>query len=91
VGSLFGWVVHFSAERRFGKIRGDRQEFFVHRDDLVDVLTLTPGQRVQFQVVKDERGPRASAVMERMSQPRSLTNSRQRKWARMRLTSEGQQ
>jgi len=62
MGGLLGWVVHFNSQRAYGKVRADRQEVFVHRDDLLDVLTLTPGQRVEFRVVETERGRRAIDV-----------------------------
>jgi len=62
MGGLLGWVVHFNSQRAYEKIRADRQEFFVHRDDLLDVLTLTPAQRVEFRVVETERGRRAIDV-----------------------------
>jgi cold shock CspA family protein len=62
MGSLFGWVVYFNAQRHFGKIRGDRQEFFVHRDDLVDVVSLERNQQVEFEPTEAPRGPRAVNV-----------------------------
>lgn len=62
MGGLLGWVVQFNAQRAYGKIRADRQEFCVHRDDLLDVLTLTPGQRVEFQLIETECGRRAIEV-----------------------------
>ncbi len=61
--SLRGHAVHFNTERGFGKIRGDnRREYFVHRDDLSDVLSLKPGQQVEFDPTESLRGPRATDV-----------------------------
>jgi cold shock CspA family protein len=58
-----GWCVHFSACKGYGKVRGrDHVEYFVHRDELVDVLTLRPGERVEFDPIDTERGPRAVSV-----------------------------
>lgn len=60
---MTGHCVHWNAGRAFGKIRGDdRREVFVHRDDLVDVLALTRGQRVEFDPTEAPRGPRATRV-----------------------------
>jgi hypothetical protein len=50
-------------QNTYGKIRGfDRISYFVYVDELVDVLTLHPGQRVEFKPVAAEKGPRAEAV-----------------------------
>ena len=50
-------------DRGFGKITGsDRRSYFVHQDELVDLLELKPGQRVQFEPCESARGPRASTV-----------------------------
>ena len=49
--------------RGFGKITGsDKRHYFAHRDELVDVLELKPGQRVEFEPSESARGPRASTV-----------------------------
>jgi cold shock CspA family protein len=56
-------VLHFDGRRGFGKLWSiERRSVFVHRDDLVDVLALEPGQRVEFDVVESDRGPRAANV-----------------------------
>jgi len=50
-------------DRGFGKITGsDRRNYFVHQSELVDVLELKPGQRVEFEPSESARGPRASTV-----------------------------
>ena len=36
---LTGWTVHFDEQERYGKLRGDdRHEYFVHREDLIEVV-----------------------------------------------------
>jgi CspA family cold shock protein len=58
-----GRVHHWDVARRFGKITGDDgRVYFVHRDDLTDVLALTPGQRVTFEPIETDKGPRAANV-----------------------------
>jgi cold shock CspA family protein len=59
-----GKVVKYDAARAFGKLWAvGHGAVFVHRDDLLDVLTLTPGQRVTFRLVDTGRGPRAVEVL----------------------------
>ena len=60
---MTGKVVKYDVHRAFGKawVVG-YGAVFVHRDDLLDVLTLTPGQRVEFRVVETERGLRGIDV-----------------------------
>ena len=58
-----GRVHHWDPRGLFGKITGDdRVVYFVHRDDLVDVLALAFGQRVEFSPLETPRGPRAIEV-----------------------------
>ena len=57
-----GVVRHFDQAKRFGKIEARHGVFFVHAEDLIDVLSLDPGQRVVFEAVDSARGPRATNV-----------------------------
>jgi cold shock CspA family protein len=60
---MTGKVVKYDVHRAFGKVWAvGYGAVFVHRDDLLDVLTLTPGQRVEFRVVETERGLRGIDV-----------------------------
>lgn len=60
---MTGKVRHWDVRRRFGKLTGeDRREYFAHVDDLLDVLGLTPGQRVTFTPAESPRGSRAVDV-----------------------------
>jgi cold shock CspA family protein len=55
--------VKYDIGRAFGKVWVvGRGEVFVHRDDLIDVLALRPGQRVELCVIDAGRGPRAIDV-----------------------------
>jgi cold shock CspA family protein len=58
----YGHVVHWNGA--YGKIRGDdRREVFVHVTELIDVLELRRGQRVEYEDVASPRGPRAINVV----------------------------
>lgn len=60
---MTGIVHHWAAGAGYGKITGaDRRAYFVHRDDLLDVLELPIGQRVKFTPLDTVRGPRAVDV-----------------------------
>ena len=60
---MIGRVVKYDERRCFGKLWvSGYGEVFVHRDELIDVLVLTPGQRVTFRVVETERGLRGVDV-----------------------------
>jgi cold shock CspA family protein len=48
--------------QRFDEIDAAKRPHFVHQDHLVDVLALSPGQRVTFELIETERGPRAVNV-----------------------------
>ena len=62
-GVVRGVVHHWDRARGFGKIGGeDRRTYFAHRTELLDVLDLTSGERVEFEPVENERGPRAANV-----------------------------
>lgn len=64
--AVIGTVKRVVPERGFGFITGeDGQEYFFHRTALSSSLsfeTLTPNQRVSFEVESSDKGPRASRV-----------------------------
>jgi CspA family cold shock protein len=58
-----GTVKFFSEGKSFGFIAGDDgQEYFVHRSGLEEGVTITEGDRVSFEVVQGDRGPKAEKV-----------------------------
>jgi cold shock CspA family protein len=59
---LRGVVRYWNDERRYGKIAADRVTYFVHGNDLVDVVALRRGQQVRFQSSASPRGPHAVNV-----------------------------
>ena len=61
---MTGIAHHWDQARRFGKVTGvDRREYFCHVDELVDVLHLAPGQRVEFAPSQTARGRIRSICM----------------------------
>ena len=64
---MTGRVLVWFPERGYGKIRGhqgaDRRSYFAHASELVEVLALTPGLLVEFNVVETGKGPRAVEVI----------------------------
>ena len=65
-----GTVKSFDAMKNFGFIApaDETRDMFVHRNDLVNATSLQRGDRVEFEVGKDERG-RARALKVRLVQP----------------------
>lgn len=58
-----GIIRHWDRARGYGVVVGDdRIRYFVHRSELVDILDLTPGPRVEFVPEDSPKGPRAAAV-----------------------------
>jgi cold shock CspA family protein len=58
---MIGKVTRWQAT--YGKIWGaDKVSYLCHRDDLVDVCSLAPGQRVEFKPVDTDKGPKAEDV-----------------------------
>lgn len=61
-----GTVKKVVADRGFGFITGeDGKDYFFHRDSLAATLsfdTLMGGEKVQFEVEQDPKGPRAKNV-----------------------------
>ncbi len=51
-------------DKGYGFIRAeDRQEYFFHRSSCIDPFeNLTPGTKVEFDVAKSPKGPRAENV-----------------------------
>ena len=60
---MTGRIHHSDPLRGFGKITGDdKRQYFVARDELVDVFDLKRSQAVEFVATETARGPRALAV-----------------------------
>jgi cold shock CspA family protein len=59
---MTGVVIVWFRDRGYGKVRAGRQNLFVHREDLIDVVDLVPGQRVEFEPADTPKGPRALDV-----------------------------
>jgi CspA family cold shock protein len=62
-----GTVKWFNESKGFGFIqKDDGEEIFVHHTSIVadGYKTLTEGAKVEFQVEKTEKGPRAVSVVE---------------------------
>jgi cold shock CspA family protein len=58
-----GHCVHWDQLRHFGKLQGeDKRAYFAHMDELVDVIELRRGERVDFDPIETDRGPRAVSV-----------------------------
>jgi CspA family cold shock protein len=58
-----GTVKFFNERKRFGFITGeDGKDYFVHASGLKEGTTLREGDKVKFEVVEGERGPKAEQV-----------------------------
>lgn len=58
-----GIVKFFNERKNFGFIAGDDgEEYFVHRSGLKEGVTITEGDKVSFDVVEGDRGPKAENV-----------------------------
>ncbi|MBD3262112.1 MAG: cold-shock protein [Candidatus Altiarchaeales archaeon] len=58
-----GTVKFFNSTKNFGFITAeDGKDYFVHRSGIEDEKTLEQGDRVVFDVVDGERGPKAENV-----------------------------
>ncbi len=58
-----GTVKFFNEQKGFGFIEGeDGKEYFVHTTGLEDGVRLNDGDKVSFEVVQGDRGPKAEKV-----------------------------
>lgn len=58
-----GTVKFFNEKKQFGFITGeDGKDYFVHASGLKEGTTLNEGDKVKFEVVEGERGPKAEQV-----------------------------
>lgn len=58
-----GTVKFFNDRKNFGFIAGDDgTEYFVHKSGLKEGVTITEGDKVSFEVVQGDRGPKAEKV-----------------------------
>ena len=58
-----GTVKFFNAMKHFGFIAGDDgNEYFVHESGLKEGVTIAEGDKVSFDVVQGDRGPKAENV-----------------------------
>ena len=58
-----GTVKFFNAMKHFGFIAGDDgNEYFVHESGLKEGVSIAEGDKVSFDVVQGDRGPKAENV-----------------------------
>lgn len=58
-----GTVKFFNEAKQFGFITGDDgKEYFVHASGLKEGTTIREGDKVKFEVVEGDRGPKAEQV-----------------------------
>ncbi|MCK9405417.1 MAG: cold shock domain-containing protein [Methanothrix sp.] len=58
-----GTVKFFNRTKRFGFISGDDgKDYFVHATGLMPDVTIAEGDKVSFEVVEGEKGPKADRV-----------------------------
>lgn len=58
-----GKVKFFNTQKGFGFITGDDgNEYFVHRSGLKEVIIIKDNDKVTFDVVQGDRGPKAANV-----------------------------
>ena len=58
-----GTVKFFNEAKRFGFITGeDGKDYFVHASGLKEGTSLNEGDKVKFEVVEGDRGPKAEQV-----------------------------
>jgi len=61
-----GTVKFFNRVKQFGFIAGDDgKDYFVHETGLKPDVTIDEGDKVSFEVVESEKGPRADKVEKR--------------------------
>lgn len=58
-----GTVKFFNEKKQFGFITGeDGKDYFVHASGLKEGTSLNEGDKVKFEVVEGDRGPKAEQV-----------------------------
>ncbi|MHC1631296.1 MAG: cold-shock protein [Methanotrichaceae archaeon] len=58
-----GTVKFFNRTKRFGFITGDDgKDYFVHATGLKEGVSIDEGDRVAFETIADDRGPKADKV-----------------------------
>ncbi|MFH0862421.1 MAG: cold shock domain-containing protein [Candidatus Altiarchaeota archaeon] len=58
-----GTVKFYNRMKRFGFITGDdKKDYFVHQSGVQEGVQLNEGDRVSFEVVEGDRGPKADKV-----------------------------
>ena len=58
-----GTVKFFNRTKRFGFISGDDgKDYFVHATGLMPDVTIAEGDKVSFEIVEGEKGPKADRV-----------------------------
>ena len=58
-----GTVKFFNRAKHFGFIQGDDgTDYFVHESGLSEGVSISDGDRVSFEVVEGDRGPKAEKV-----------------------------
>ena len=58
-----GTVKFFNVKKRFGFIAGDDgKDYFVHESGLKPGVSITEGDKVSFEAIADDRGPKADKV-----------------------------
>ncbi len=61
--SMEGTVKFFNEKKQFGFITGeDGKDYFVHASGLKEGTSLNEGDKVKFEVVEGDRGPKAEQV-----------------------------
>lgn len=58
-----GTVKFFNVNKGFGFITGDDgKDYFVHMSGLKDGVSITDGDKVSFEIVEGDKGPKAEQV-----------------------------
>lgn len=58
-----GTVKFFNRMKHFGFINGsDGKDYFVHQSGMKEGVTINEGDKVRFEVVEGDRGPKAEQV-----------------------------
>ena len=58
-----GTIKFYNRMKRFGFVTGDdKKDYFVHQSGVQEGVQLNEGDRVSFEVVEGDRGPKADKV-----------------------------